>query len=121
MAVTTPILAGTTLPNPSEFTISRNYRGTTTEMADGTVRIDLVSTTAKHVFTLAWTGLTSTQVGTVTTAFDAIKESYSASNFTAPNGTVYTVTRDSELSWDTFHSTGNLRYNSRNPLVLREV
>ena len=121
MAVTTPILGGTTLPQCSEYDEEFDYRGVTTEMADGSELIDLVSATGKHVFSLGWQNITATQKGTVETGFATIKTAYTASNFTSPNGSVYTVTRGSGLSWSAAHSAGNLVYSTRSPLVLREV
>jgi hypothetical protein len=121
MAVTQPVLESQTLAYPTEYTEQRLYRGTATEMADGSERIDLVNANAKHEFTMSWVGLTAAQKATITTAFDTLKSSYSANNFTSPNGTTYTVTRGSELSWTTFISVADLRYNTSSPLILREV
>ena len=121
MAVTTPVLGAITLPQCSEYQESFDYRGVTTEMADGSERIDLVSTTGKREFSLSWLNITAAQVAIVVSALEVIKTSYLALNFTSPNGTTYTVTRASGLAWKAAHAGGNLVYSSSSPLLLREV
>ena len=125
MAPTQPVLASNNLPHPAPdgYRETVEFRGASTEMADGTVVYDLVNSTAKHVFILKWQNLTTTQRGTVETAWAAIKSSYSASNYTAPTGTSYTVTRDPgqrTLDWQAqIVAGGTLRWSGE--LRLREV
>jgi len=103
---TTPILGGTTLPNPTAadgFSETLNYRGGLRRMADGSATIDLVASGVKRRFRLSWPGLTDTQKGTVTTAYATIDDS--SASFTAPTGSVYTVNRDPDspgLTFDAF-------------------
>jgi len=126
MATTQPVLATNNLAHPKSpdgYSETLLYRGASLEMADGTVVWDLVNTDAKHEFTLKWEGLTSAERATIETAFAAIKSSYSASNFTAPTGSSYTVTRhpsQDTLEWQATIIAGNtLRWSTT--LKLREV
>ena len=105
MAITTPALGGTTLPQVGardSYMEFPGYRGADLEMASGALATDLVSTGVKRRFELAWLGLTETQVNTVLTAFATVRDS--SASFTSPLGGSYTVTRDFgamevETSW----------------------
>ena len=126
MATTQPVLEGNTLPYPASpdgYTEELLYRGASQEMADGTIVWDLVNTSVKREFTIKWVGLTSTDKTTVETAFEAIKISYTASNFTAPTGSTYSVTRhpsQDTLRWDSVITAGaTLRFGTT--IKLREV
>jgi len=96
-----PVLAGQTLADPSTYKRTRAYRGGRQFMADGSMSIDLVSTTAKHAWELAWPALTDTQMGALQTAFDALKDTSGA--YTDIDGTAYTVTLDE--GFDTLERT----------------
>ena len=203
MATTTPVLEGHTLKDPSEYTESVSYRGASVELADGTIKWDIVtsnSTTGvitnvvlnnpieitdaghgrsdndivritgvvgttelngftfvvdqisssqfnlvgidgtsgysgytsdglwtlinddKRTFSLQWRSLTTVQKNLLETAWAALRNSYNASNFTAPSGTTYTVTRapgQEQLSFDTFISGGDLFWTTS--VQLREA
>lgn len=125
MAPTQPVLASQNLPFPSPdgYREQVEYRGGSSEMADGTIVYDLVNATAKHIFVFRWQNLTATQRGYVETAYASIKTSYSSSNFVAPTGTTYTVTRDPgqrQLEWQAqITAAGNLVWSGE--LRLREV
>lgn len=105
MPVSTPSLGGTSLPQVGahdSYMEFAGYRGADLEMASGALGTDLVSTSVKRRFELAWLGLTEAQVSTVLTAFATVRDS--SASFTSPLGGSYTVTRDYgamevELSW----------------------
>lgn len=116
---TQPVLGGTTLPHPSQFRRRRTYRGGRREMADGSLAVDLVSTTAKHTFDLEWPGLTSAELSTVQTAVAAIKDTAGA--FLSPENVSYTVHLDDaapELDIEMFRAGSSDRF--RVSLRLRE-
>ena len=123
MAITTPVLGGTTLPQVGardSYMEFAGYRGSDLEMASGALATDLVSTSVKRRFELAWLGLTEAQVTTVLTAFATVRDS--SASFTSPLGGSYTVTRDYgamevELSW--YRGGGVARADCR--MRLREV
>ena len=123
MASTTPALGGTTLPQVGahdSYMEFPGYRGADLEMASGALATDLISTSVKRRFELAWLGLTEAQVSTVLTAFATVRDS--SASFTSPLGGSYTVTRDYgamevELSW--YRGGGVARADAR--MRLREV
>lgn len=88
---TTPVLGAATLPMPAEQPYTRYYRGGTNEMADGSIVHDLVDTTARHTFRLRWEYLTATELGTITGAWDAIKNA--TASYTSIANTTHTVTQ----------------------------
>jgi hypothetical protein len=99
MAVATiPVLGAVTLPPPKEQNYTRLYRGGTLAMADGSLVHDLVDATARHQFRLRWEFLTNTQLNTVVSAWDAIKNTTAV--YLSIRGTNHTVTRpeDGELA-----------------------
>jgi len=123
MAATQPILAGTALAHPTVpggFSETLSFRGKTIEKADGTQSTDLVQSGVKRTFVLKWEMLSSTEKADLITAFTAIKSS--SGSFTAPDSSVYTVTRDgdAELDFEYVRSAGGaFGYNCS--LALREV
>src|SRR5690606_22736685 len=105
MAITTPALGGTTLPQVGardsymEFPV---YRGADLEMASGALATDLVSTSVKRRFSFAWLGMTEAQVTTVLTAFSTVRDS--RESFTSRLVGSYSVTMvyralEVELKW----------------------
>lgn len=98
--MTTPVLGGYSLPDPSEYEETEEYRGGGRLMASGAVVYDLLSTIAKHAYMLTWDTLTSSQKTTVKAAFATVKNSSAA--FTTLEGTSVTVTRDPEQDNITF-------------------
>ena len=116
-----PVLAGSTLADVASdgYAEKLNYRGVQTEMASGAVVTDLVTADVKIEFTLSWTMITIAERVTIDAALEVIKSSYAASNFTAPTGTVYTVTRDGGISWSGRAVADGLRWDGT--LKLREV
>lgn len=92
MAVATvPTLGGTTLPVPKRQSYERLFRGGHSEMADGSIVIDLVDTTARHKFSLRWEYVDETELGTITTAWDAIKNT--TATYVSIRNTSHTVTQ----------------------------
>jgi hypothetical protein len=85
-----PILAGQTLADPSGYKRTIIYHGGRQVMADGSLTIDLVNTSAKAIFELSWPALTDAQATTLQAAFDAIKDT--SGSYTDISGSVYTVT-----------------------------
>jgi hypothetical protein len=123
MAITTPALGGTTLPqvgSSDSYTETLELRGSDVIMASGAMKTDLVTSTAKRKFELRWKGLTEAQVATVETAWATV---YTASvSFTSPRGGSFTVTRDNganalDLQW--YKGGGVLRADCT--MRLREV
>lgn len=92
MAVSAPTLASQSLATPNRYKQTTGYRGGTSIMADGSMTTDLVSTSAKLRWEIGWDWLTSTQVATLKTAVDAIKNT--SGTFVDVDGTSYTVTLD---------------------------
>ena len=123
MAITTPALGGTTLPQvyvKGGFMEYPGYRGADLEMASGALATDLISTSVKRRFELYWVGLTEAQVSTVLTAFATVDDS--SASFTSPTGGSYTVTRDYgalELEVQWYRGGGVARADVR--MRLREV
>lgn len=70
---TTPTLNGVSLPVPKRQGYERMFSGGQSQMADGSIVIDLVNTTALHKFSLRWEYLDETELGTLQTAWDAMK------------------------------------------------
>jgi hypothetical protein len=97
---TQPVLATKTLPwpqDPDGYSYDYEFRGASRQMADGSLVIDLVQATAKHVFVLKWNGLTDTQLGDIEDAYDAIAAA--SASFTGLDGTTYTVMRNPEVKF----------------------
>lgn len=113
MAITTPVLGGTTLPQVTAdgYDEMPELRGAADEMANGALATDLVSATVKRRFELRWKMLTETEITTVTGAWSAMVIAGSA-NFTAPGGGTYTVTHDDQLKlevrWEKLTKTAML-------------
>jgi hypothetical protein len=94
MAITLPVLGGTTLPQVERggYTEELQLRGTDVVMASGAMATDLVVATGKLRFEMRWKGMTEAQVATIKTAWATV---YTASqSFTSPLSGSYTVTRD---------------------------
>lgn len=85
-------LAGQTLPSPAIYKRPRVFRGARTIKANGQVGVDLISATAKHTFYLEWRMLSSTDAGTVQTAFDLV--AVASQTFVDGLGDSYTVGLD---------------------------
>jgi hypothetical protein len=123
MAITTPALGGTTLPqvgSSDSYTETLQLRGSDVIMASGALKTDLVTTTAKRRFELRWKGLTEAQVSTVETAWATVKTATAA--FTSPRGGSFTVTHDDgamELVQTWYKGGGVLRADIT--MRLREV
>lgn len=98
MAIATvPSLGGTALPAPKAQDYTRLYRGGSLQMANGKTVHDLVDATARHRFTLRFEYISNTQLNTITTAWDAIKNA--TATYVSVRNTSHTVTRpeDGEL------------------------
>ncbi len=117
---TQPVLAGYTLPHPSEYRDIDYYRRTVQEMADGSQQVALLSSTVKKKFQLDWQNLTGSERTTVQNAFNAIRES--SGSYTDPDGNTYTVLPDgdADLTWTWVRvAGGGFRYSTR--MKLRET
>ena len=92
--MTTPTLGGQTLPDPRDggYREEAVYRGTGTELADGTISWQLTQATVKRKFTLEFVGITTTQVGNVETAIATVDDG--SATFVSPFNVSYTVYRD---------------------------
>ena len=95
MAITQPILSGNTLAYPDAeggHVKTTSYRGGVSMMADGTQVTDLVAATAKRSVKLKWSTLTSAELATLLTAFEAVKAAAAA--YTDLDAAVFNVTLD---------------------------
>ena len=123
MAITTPVLGTTTLPQVTAdgYDEMPELRGASDEMANGALATDLVSATVKRRFELRWKLLTEAEITTVTGAWSAMVIAGSAS-FTSPSGGSHTVTHDEQLKlevrWEKLTKTAMLGALT---LRLREV
>jgi len=115
----------TALPDlqyPEGYEEITTYRAVDTELADGTVATDMISTSAKRRFVLRWRALTDTEKGDIEAAFAAIKDG-TARTFEPPfSSTTYEVTRDLQFYEVPFRSTltaNGLRWSAE--MRLREV
>lgn len=110
---TAPTLGGTTLPYPSGYRERVGYRGAFSEMADGTVAVDLVNVNAKREFTVTWRAITAANKTTIETAFATVKNA--SATFLAPTNTSYTVTRhpdQAEIEFEAIkQNSTTLRFN----------
>lgn len=113
MAVATiPSLGGVQLPPPREQPYRRMYRGGTLQMADGSIVHDLVDATARHSFHLSFILLTLTQLTTVTTQWDAIKNA--TATYISIRGQSFTVTQPDGATLDVtpvVTAGGDIKFN----------
>jgi len=113
MAITTPVLGGTTLPQVGADGYDERplLRGVQTTMANGALATDLTSSTVKRKFELRWKLLSEAEASTVVSAWSAMVVAGSAA-FTSPLGGTYTVTHDDQLElttiWQKLTRTGAL-------------
>lgn len=95
---TTPTLGAVALPIPKEQSYTREFRGGTLDMADGSIVHDLVDTTVRYRFRLRWEYLTSTEKGTIQTQWDAIKNT--TATYVSIENTSHTVTQPDGATLD---------------------
>ena len=119
MAVATlPVLGGTTLPPPQSHDYTRLYRGGTLIMASGRIIHDLTDATPRHRFRLSFIFLSATQLNTLHSAYDAIKNA--TATYTDIRAITYTVTRPDGGELDVqaaVVANGEIRYNVTMELV----
>ncbi len=115
-----PTLASNTLAEPQEYTETREFRGGAVVLADGTQHTDLVQASAKRLFRLEWVALTTTQKGTLQTAFDAMLAAGTAT-YEDLDAVSYTVTADGQASIEfrAVKASGGKRWAAS--LALREA
>ncbi len=92
----TPQINDVDIPQPSAASppsFEEAYRGTGREMADGSAVFDWITTGRKHVWSLKWTALTSTQMETLRTAYNTVAGSAST-KWEPTDGGAYYVTLD---------------------------
>lgn len=122
MAAQAPVVAGTTLASCAAYDEIDTFRGASAEMADGSVRFELVAASVKREFVLSWEMLTATELAAVRTAWAALATAYSSNNFVSVLGVTFTVTRhpdQKELKFPAVLAAGGLRYKGE--MRLREV
>lgn len=119
---TAPVLGGVTMPHPIQYEEIISYYGASQIMANGSLRLELQSSSAKRSFSFAWHGLTTAQRDTV---ISGLATTATASvTLTAPTGSSYTVTRSGNADDLPMRvvPTGNGNYRwDIGPLILREV
>jgi len=110
------------LPDPQVYKITRFFRSSSTTMADGTIRFDLVSATAKRKFTLQWVAVTDADRTTLEAAFDDLDDG--SQTFTDHLSASFTVTRaedQDEIEFEHVPTATSGERWSTNTLVLVEV
>ena len=119
MAYTQPVLGSSTLPHPSEYKETPEWRGAMATMADGSAAFDVVNTNAKKTYTLTWRAISDADRGTIQTAWDALKTA--SVSFTPPTGDgAVTVTRtETGPTFEVVKAASGLRWNAT--LELRQV
>lgn len=119
MAVATiPTLGGVALPAPKEQGYTRLYRGGSLNMASGKIVHDLIDANARHQFSLRWEFMTNAQLGTITTAWDGIKNTTAA--YVSVRNTSHTVTRPEGGELDVtpvVTSAGDLKFHISMELI----
>jgi len=84
-------IAGSSVPEPTEYSEDFQWRGGSVLMADGTVKFQSVATGGKRTPALTWVGITNAQKNTIRDAIDSFQDG--TASFTSPAGDTYTVTR----------------------------
>jgi hypothetical protein len=93
-----PVLNGTTLPCPSEYEETGEYRHSEQVMANGSIVRDIVNSANKRAFRLKWSKLTAQNKADLRTAWNATFISSTGVAYNDLNGLGYTVKTDSEIS-----------------------
>lgn len=111
-AIGTVTLNGATLAPPSTYKADVEYLGGVVVLADGSLRRDLVRSTARCKFSLAWVALTTDEKNALLAAWGAAVTTQVS--FVAPDGTSTTVTapEDARLSFESYQSQGSLLWKS---------
>lgn len=84
-------IAGSSVPEPTEYSEDYSWRGGSILMADGTVKFQSVATNAKRAPTLTWTGITNANKNIIRDAINSFQDGTAA--FVSPGGDTFTVTR----------------------------
>jgi hypothetical protein len=111
-AIATVKLNGSVLPGPTTYRKDVEFVGGSVTLANGTVRRDLVRTAAARKYALAWVALTTTQKGTLETAWAAAVAG--EVSFESPDGDNVSVTAppDARLSFEAYQSQNSLLWKS---------
>lgn len=111
-AISTVTLNGSTLPGPTTYRKDVEFVGGSVTLANGTVRRDLVRATAARKYALAWVALSTTDKGTLETAWAAAVAG--EVSFASPDGDSVTVTAppDARLSFEAYQSQGVLLWKT---------
>lgn len=124
MAITAPIIrnAGATisytLPHLSEYTVEDVYRMAYHETAAGTPQRQLLNSTLKHKFTLTWSKLSATNVATLRSAWQLLRDG--TCTFIDMDGNSWSVVPDPQqdkLQFEAFASNVTLYYKSKMALI----
>ena len=121
---TQPILQSVTLPWPDSnagYIEDYGMGAVSIEMANGNYSFQILHG-AKRSFALKWTAISDGDWAYVRAAYDALLSTGGANNFTAPTGSLYTVTPDTNnpaLEATAINTPGGLRWNVS--MRLREV
>jgi hypothetical protein len=112
-------LAAQAIPDATTQTVRRAYRGASFQLADGTVKHDLVNSSAKSILTITWQAITAAQLTAIQTGYDALTAS---GTYTDHNSTAWTVLQDEglpPLEYEEVNAASGPRYNVS--LTLRQV
>lgn len=117
-------LNGTSLPEPMQngYTIELWQRGKAYRMASGALVREQTNSTLLRRFSIEWTHLTGTQVGTIQTVISAMMDGTSVT-LVDPVGTSYTVVlAEKEFpQWKIRKVKGNTEFRYSGTLELEQV
>lgn len=111
-----PVLNGVTLPEVTNYQFPRVLQGSTSEMADGTIVVDVVAPGLigdfRTIWELNWVLITSSELTTIENAYtDLVTNGVRV--FAPPEGGTYNVqvTKDVEFKPVPVKVAGGLKYN----------
>lgn len=84
-------IAGSTIPEPTEYAEDYQFRGGNVLMADGSVKFQSVATGGKRTASLSWTGITNANKNVILGAINGFQDGTAA--LVTPAGDTFTVTR----------------------------
>lgn len=116
-----PTTKGTFPSADGGYTIKKEYRGGSYEMANGSMTVDLVQSGLKRVVTFAWQHISETARDNIDSALASMGTG--SATLVIPEGDSFNVTLNLDLTLPTWISTpgadGNMYYSGS--VVLREV
>lgn len=115
-----PVINGVTLPPISDYKETFGLLGSSSILANGSLRRDLLTNYKCRKFYLAWTKLSGDEKATIETAFEYVMKNIAS--YTSPTGEAYDVTVDDvaeDIEFTAFMSAGQMYF--RTSFTLRQV